>query len=122
MYWSLISSFPAAVVSFACTALKCFRKGRTGFPRQLVRFVGSCQTAVTQTALNYYIFQREAVVEKGLTRFTIAELSQVMRLFGVLIICSFLILATICAIQFSKVRHLVSFYVRIFQVCFTISM
>lgn len=56
------------------------------------------------TAFNYYIFQRAAVVERGLTRFTIAELSQVMRLFGVLIICSFLILATVCGIQFSQCR------------------
>ncbi|KAL8449037.1 hypothetical protein Emed_003389 [Eimeria media] len=69
MYWSLISSFPAAV-----------------------------------TAFNYYIFQRDAVVELGLTRFTIAELSQVMRLWGVLIIGAFLILATVCGIQFSECR------------------
>lgn len=67
MYWSLISSFPAALTTF-----------------------------------NYYIFQRSAVVERGLTRFTISELSQVMRLLGVLIICSFLTLATICGIQFSE--------------------
>lgn len=54
------------------------------------------------TAFNYYIFCRSSVVERGLTRFSISELAQAMRLFGVMIICAFFILATICGLQFSE--------------------
>ncbi|KAL8427601.1 hypothetical protein Efla_005776 [Eimeria flavescens] len=66
------------------------------------QFASVSASHATQTAFNYYIFQRDAVVEMGLTRFTVSELSQVMRLWGVLVICSFLILATVCGIQFSE--------------------
>ncbi|CDI74158.1 hypothetical protein, conserved [Eimeria praecox] len=55
-------------------------------------------------AFNYYIFQRTAVVQNGLSRFTIGELSQVMRLFGLLVICTFLILAVVSGVQFSQDR------------------
>lgn len=54
------------------------------------------------TAFNYYIFKRSGVVERGLTRFTVAELMQGMRLYGLLIVCAFLILATICGVQFTQ--------------------
>lgn len=53
---------------------------------------------------NYYIFQRTAVVQSGLTRFTIGELSQVMRLFGLLVIFCFIVLAVVSGVQFSQVR------------------
>ena len=58
-----------------------------------------------QMAFNYYIFQRASVVQNGLSRYTIGELSQVMRLFGLLVICAFLILAVVSGVQFSQVRH-----------------
>ncbi|CDJ45346.1 hypothetical protein, conserved [Eimeria necatrix] len=51
---------------------------------------------------NYYIFQRTAVVQSGLTRFTIGELSQVMRLFGLLVIFCFIVLAVVSGVQFSQ--------------------
>lgn len=73
------------------------------FPKTIPMFwtlISAFPAAVV--AFNYYIFQREAVVARGLTRFTIAELSQVMCLFGFMIICSFVILATICSVQFLK--------------------
>ncbi|CDJ60867.1 hypothetical protein, conserved [Eimeria maxima] len=53
-------------------------------------------------AFNYYVFQRAAIIQNGLSRFTIGELSQVMRLFGLLVVCTFLILAVVSGVQFSQ--------------------
>lgn len=58
---------------------------------------------IVQMTFNYYIFQRTAVVQSGLTRFTIGELSQVMRLFGLLVIFCFIVLAVVSGVQFSQV-------------------
>ena len=58
-----------------------------------------------QMAFNYYVFQRAAIIQNGLSRFTIGELSQVMRLFGLLVVCTFLILAVVSGVQFSQVSQ-----------------
>ncbi|OEH76703.1 uncharacterized protein LOC34619260 [Cyclospora cayetanensis] len=54
------------------------------------------------TAFNYYIFQRSAVMQRGMTRGTVEDMTQLTRLFGLLIMIALAILSTICGMQFVR--------------------
>lgn len=57
-----------------------------------------------QVALHYYCFLRASVIKNGLSRATVRELTQAMRLVGVFCIFCFCILAIASALQFTEVR------------------
>ncbi|PFH36575.1 hypothetical protein BESB_047670 [Besnoitia besnoiti] len=56
------------------------------------------------TALNTFVFHRDAVVQSGLSRVALAELTQVVRLISVIGVFTFITLAVASAIQLAQCR------------------
>ncbi|EPR57075.1 putative transmembrane protein [Toxoplasma gondii TgCatPRC2] len=56
------------------------------------------------TALNIFIFHRDAVIQSGLSRVALAELTQVVRLISVVGVFTFITLAVASAVQLAQCR------------------